>query len=108
MSKIYQGAWATIVALDAESGHSGIPRVRPNPTLLQKQVSFRLGSTTLFSVLPTLAQQAAETKWQSRAWTYQEAIMSPGVYSSAKIKCTLSETLSSIARASMTKTPLLS
>jgi len=79
MNKIYQGAWVTIVALGATSAHSGIPRIRPNSMLplRSNQASCVWNGTRLMATLPTLSQQAAKSKWQTRAWTYQEAILSP-------------------------------
>lgn len=79
MNKIYCGALATIVALDADDAYSGIPRVNPkaNGIAKAKQLSYLHDGKLLMTTLPTLQQQANKSKWATRAWTYQEDILSP-------------------------------
>ena len=38
---------------------------------------FNIGNARLVTVLPTLQQQIDRSKWATRAWTYQEAVLSP-------------------------------
>jgi hypothetical protein len=79
MDKIYRGAWATIVALSARSAESGLPRVRvrPEPASKSFSQSCRWNELQLNAILPSLSQQIQTSKWQTRAWTFQEAILSP-------------------------------
>jgi len=74
MNKIYQGAWCTIIALDglhADAGLAGISRPR-NP---QKKVHTTSGC--LLSTLPHILYESKASKWATRAWCYQEAVLSP-------------------------------
>lgn len=75
MDLIYQGAFATIVALDGTDADSGLPGVdreaERNP-----QMFVDFGDTRLVSKLPTLDEQLKYSPWMHRAWTYQEALLS--------------------------------
>jgi Heterokaryon incompatibility protein (HET) len=75
MNSIYKGGWATIVALSGMSAYSGLPRV--NSKTVGSQNSCLFGTIQLATVGPTLKQQIDCSKWATRAWTYQEAILSP-------------------------------
>lgn len=84
MSKIYQGAWVSIVALDAQNANSGIARTGRRATgeaaatrTSTVQLTCTWKERRLMSLQPTLSQQVARSTWQTRAWTYQEAILSP-------------------------------
>lgn len=84
MSSIYRGAWATIVALDAKDVYSGIARTGYRPgsgpaaaDLPTTQLVCTWEGQQLLSVQPTLSQQVTQSIWQTRAWTYQEAVISP-------------------------------
>ena len=77
MNLIYQGAWATIVALSGTSAHSGLPRIINSSIPTVQQTTCVIGNTKLVTVMPTLKQQVSQSKWATRAWTYQEAILSP-------------------------------
>ena len=79
MSKIYRGAWATIVALDSDDAYAGIPRVtiKPSNMVEHKQSPCSWNGQKLLTTLPTLQQQVNKSTWATRAWTYQEAILSP-------------------------------
>jgi hypothetical protein len=73
---IYRYAQATIVALSSPDSHTGLPRVtRSFPGIPQQ--TFNLQGYELRRVMPTLRQQMKESKWATRAWTYQEALVSP-------------------------------
>lgn len=76
MSAIYQGAYATIIAFSGTSTESGLPRVNGTPRDYQ-QLECIVSGTKIVSVGPTLSQLAWVMLWATRAWTYQEAALSP-------------------------------
>ncbi|OCK92238.1 HET-domain-containing protein [Cenococcum geophilum 1.58] len=76
MHSIYRASWATIVALSGTSANSGLPRINPNIPVDQ-QKAFNLDKTRLLTAMPTLQQQCNESMWATRAWTFQEALLSP-------------------------------
>jgi hypothetical protein len=74
MDHVYEASYATIVAAtgtDASSGLPGIGRVPRKP-----QPSAVAGNRQLVSSLPPLSWALKGTKWITRGWTYQEAILS--------------------------------
>ncbi|KAK5087744.1 hypothetical protein LTR70_006845 [Exophiala xenobiotica] len=74
MNKIYQGAWCTVIALDgghADAGLAGISRSRR----AQKQLTTASG--IFLTTLPHILHELNTFKWTTRAWCYQEAILSP-------------------------------
>ncbi|KAI0532851.1 heterokaryon incompatibility protein-domain-containing protein [Xylaria digitata] len=76
MDSVYKNAALTIVAAAGADESYGLPGVsRPRPT---RQVSFtRDGDNyTLTSTLPLPHSLIANSKWATRGWTYQEAILS--------------------------------
>ncbi|KAF2733130.1 HET-domain-containing protein, partial [Polyplosphaeria fusca] len=72
MDKIYAGAEITIVAAVGQGPHHGLPRVS-GP--LPNEHSFKIGEHTF---LPLRNPRAAvsSSKWSTRGWTYQEALLS--------------------------------
>lgn len=75
MDAIYGAAWATIVALDGSSASAGLsPMHRRQGS--RRQIVSEIGRISLTTVLPTLQQQIDRSKWTTRAWTYQEALIS--------------------------------
>jgi hypothetical protein len=81
MAPIYSGAWVTLVALVGDDADSGLPRagtdsndVSDNET---SQWGCTFGDTTLLTIPPTLNQQISRSKWVTRGWTLQEAVLSP-------------------------------
>ncbi|KAF2670207.1 HET-domain-containing protein, partial [Microthyrium microscopicum] len=74
MNSIYEGAIATIVAAAGDDASYGLPGV--NGKSRKKQPTAELGCVSLISSLPQLPIVLAETKWATRGWTYQEAILS--------------------------------
>ena len=76
MSDIYQGAYATIIAFDGESADAGLARVR-NTGTAYRQLRCDIQGTRLLGFGPTLSQLNWVLPWAQRAWTYQEAILSP-------------------------------
>lgn len=82
MSAIYRGAYATIVALNGRCADSGLPRVnvkrtRQFPDITFPQKSCTIDGICVGTVMPTLRQQIDRSTWATRAWTYQEALLSP-------------------------------
>ncbi|CAO2655027.1 Nn.00g117600.m01.CDS01 [Neocucurbitaria sp. VM-36] len=76
MDAIYTGAWLTVVAISSDSMNSGIRRVEGvNKGPVQLRCHF--GDDILVSVGETLRQQVSRSRWGTRAWTYQEALLSP-------------------------------
>ncbi|KAI0198847.1 heterokaryon incompatibility protein-domain-containing protein [Astrocystis sublimbata] len=74
MDSVYQNATLTIVAAagpDESYGLPGISRRRSS-----KQVSFEGDNFTLKSILPLPHHSITSSRWASRGWTYQEAILS--------------------------------
>ena len=76
MSSIYQGAYASIVALSGSSMDSGLARLNRFTKDTQPQLSCYIGGKSLVGLMPTLSQQTQNTSWGSRAWTLQEALLS--------------------------------
>ncbi|KNG46199.1 tol protein [Stemphylium lycopersici] len=73
MDQIYEGAYATILAVagtDAEYGLPGISRRR------EQQPLAILPSFDLISSLPDVCTTLETAKWSTRGWTYQEAMLS--------------------------------
>ncbi|OAA65776.1 Heterokaryon incompatibility [Niveomyces insectorum RCEF 264] len=76
MDAIYLGAYATIVALDAESADSGLLRVGEAARVAPQLVMEFDGGNVLGETLPTLAEQLAHSRWATRGWTFQEGLLS--------------------------------
>ena len=75
MWSIYRGAYVTIIALSgnsAEAGLSGFSRTDSYP-----QLTCCVKGRRLVGTMPTFSQQAWVTPWSHRAWTLQEAFLSP-------------------------------
>jgi hypothetical protein len=73
MDQIYRNAWTTIVAVDGENAESGLmgmscPR--------HQQASFRTNAGTLAHTFPHVSYHLSTSKWVTRGWTYQEAVLS--------------------------------
>jgi hypothetical protein len=75
MCAIYQGAWATIVALHGNSANAGLPRFNSRHPKSRQSV-FNINGTTFVSILPTLRKQIAMSTWAKRGWTLQEGELS--------------------------------
>ena len=78
MSTIYSasGAWATIISLSGRSARSGLPRVGMLQGVVP-QLCCEIWGQRLLSVMPSLSQQISWSSWVSRAWTFQEGLLSP-------------------------------
>ncbi|KAN0080523.1 Heterokaryon incompatibility protein (HET) domain containing protein [Elaphomyces granulatus] len=81
MAAIYGGAWATLVALEGDSADSGFPRALPPLDGKLDDRTFQWACTfdnkTLMTIPPTLGPQISISKWATRGWTLQEALLSP-------------------------------
>ncbi|KAK4034348.1 heterokaryon incompatibility protein-domain-containing protein [Parachaetomium inaequale] len=77
MCSIYQGAYLTIVAVSGTSATAGLPRMRAGTAAMQPQLFCRVDGKRLVGLMPTLSQQIWRSPWGSRAWTLQEALLSP-------------------------------
>ena len=76
MSAIYTGAWATVFNLAGQSARSGLPRVGTLEDVIP-QLSCEIGGKLLLSLMPPLTEQLSESLWNTRAWTFQEGLLSP-------------------------------
>ena len=75
MWSIYRGAYVTLIALSCKSADTGLPRFAPNRPFCP-QLSCRIGGKRLVGLMPTLSHQIWMSHWGSRAWTFQEALLS--------------------------------
>jgi hypothetical protein len=76
MDAIYQGAFATIIALDGEDADSGLPGSHSlSPRLAQFSIEFSPGDT-MIEKFPSLHEQLKSSSWATRAWTFQKGILS--------------------------------
>jgi hypothetical protein len=76
MWSIYRGAYVTLVALSGESANAGLPRLGSNMHF-HSQLTCHVGGKRLVGLMPTLSQQIWVSPWGKRAWTLQEAMLSP-------------------------------
>ncbi|KAI0503169.1 heterokaryon incompatibility protein-domain-containing protein [Xylaria bambusicola] len=76
MGHVYKNATLTIVAAAGHDESYGLPGV--SSTRLHRQTSFKNDGDgyELRSTLPLPHSSIAKSKWASRGWTYQEAILS--------------------------------
>lgn len=78
MDSVYSNAALTIIAAASNDETVGLPGVSaPRPFRQQQQVSIQTKTLRLVSTLPHPQQQIVSSRWATRAWTYQEAILSP-------------------------------
>ena len=75
MWSIYRGAVLTLLVLPCESAYGGIPGISRNCNV--SQLTCCIDGKRLVGLMPTLSQQLWVTPWAQRAWTLQEAILSP-------------------------------
>lgn len=74
MDAVYRHASLTIIAAagtDESSSLPGVTQDRP-----AKQTSIQTDEVSILSTLPSPVHQIVDSKWASRAWTFQEAILS--------------------------------
>ena len=75
MWNIYRGAWITIIALSGDSASSGLARFGTRSSF--PQIKCSIDGRRLVGLMPTLTQQIWVSPWGKRAWTLQEALLSP-------------------------------
>ncbi len=75
MNAIYSGAHATIVAIAGENADTGLPGMSSAKSR-HKQHQSIFGANRLLSIGPALNDQLLESRWLTRAWIVQEAILS--------------------------------
>lgn len=76
MQDIYSGSYVTIIALSGTSANTGLPRFNSNREYFS-QLTCRINGKLLVGLMPTLSQQIWRSPWGQRAWTLQEALLSP-------------------------------
>ena len=73
MDRVYAGAYVTIVVCAGEDANSGLPEIsrerKPRPSAI-------LPNLELVTSLPALSVAIQDTKWNTRGWTYEEAVLS--------------------------------
>lgn len=74
MDWIYESSLATIVALSGEDDEAGLPGVSLSPR--QHRSSFKTERGYLRWSCPSISAMLADSKWNTRGWTYQEARLS--------------------------------
>jgi hypothetical protein len=74
MDTIYANAQLTIIAAAGDDPTFGLPGAGGRSRIPQPLV--RVGEHLIASTLPSLSFSLRETKWASRAWTYQEGLLS--------------------------------
>lgn len=74
MDLVYKSAEITIVAAAGSDPQYGLPGVGLRARIPQQTV--KLPKRTLLASLPNPAVEIKKSKWMSRAWTYQEALLS--------------------------------
>lgn len=74
MDAIYSGGAFTIVAATGSDSWAGLPGVLNNARFSQNKEVVR--GLTLSTAQPTLRSIILDSPWNSRAWTFQEAILS--------------------------------
>ncbi|KAK3302124.1 heterokaryon incompatibility protein-domain-containing protein [Chaetomium strumarium] len=73
MDRIYSGATLTIVAAAGDDARYGLPGVSRDRR--HQQASIVLGGRRLLA-FPDATQDVRRSKWSTRAWTYQEGLLS--------------------------------
>jgi len=76
MDKIYQNAWATIVACAGLDCEYGLPGIGKRPRFEQLSAKTPDDKMLLISTLPPLSTAIQKSVWATRGWTYQEAVLS--------------------------------
>jgi Heterokaryon incompatibility protein (HET) len=74
MDVIYRRAQVTIIAASGKGENSGLPGISNMPRTLQPLA--KVGNITIVSTMGHPAHSIKQSRWSSRAWTYQEAVLS--------------------------------
>jgi hypothetical protein len=75
MNTIYEGAFATIIALSGRSADDCLPGVGGLGKRTQ-QIYAEFGENLVIEEMPNLVSQVSESVWATCAWTYQEGLLS--------------------------------
>ncbi|KAK6212603.1 hypothetical protein LQW54_005189 [Pestalotiopsis sp. IQ-011] len=77
MDQIYESAVVTIVDAAGEDDNYGLPGAGTRPHVLRDaQPKARIGKYTFVHTLPNASDAIKGSKWSTRAWTYQETVLS--------------------------------
>jgi len=76
MDDIYSGAFATIISLNGQSMHEGLPRVGMSAQVIPQDVADFGGGNKLVGVMRSLSDQLRGANWMTRGWTFQEGLLS--------------------------------
>jgi len=77
MDQIYENAIVTLVAAAGQDASLCLPGAGTYPLILRdEQPAVRFGSYALTSTFPEIDFELRKSKWVTRGWTYQEAILS--------------------------------
>ncbi|MCJ1248404.1 hypothetical protein MMC30_005621 [Trapelia coarctata] len=74
MDRVYERSVLTIVACHGTDANAGLPGMRKG-SRSPEQLTCMLEGLTLKSCMPPLEILNARTKWNTRGWTYQEAVI---------------------------------
>ena len=75
MWSIYRGAYLTVIALSGTSADAGLSGISRSEAY--SQLTCCIKGRRLVGIMPTLSQQTWVCPWSHRAWTLQEAMLSP-------------------------------
>ena len=75
MGLIYAQALLTIVAAGGSNSNAPLPGLRPGSRLVNQHTEV-INGLRLIVPLPTLSRQLSNSTWNTRAWTFQERILS--------------------------------
>ena len=75
MDTIYEGAFATIVALNGASANDGLAGVTGRSER-SRQVVAHFGANMMIDTLPSLRQEVNQSTYRTRAWTHQKPFLS--------------------------------
>ncbi|KAI0476759.1 heterokaryon incompatibility protein-domain-containing protein [Xylaria cf. heliscus] len=77
MDHIYENATLTIVAMAGNDDTYGLPGIGTEPVVLRNEPSQAiLAGHTLVSLNPDILTSVRESEWSTRAWTFQETLLS--------------------------------
>ncbi|KAI1122862.1 heterokaryon incompatibility protein-domain-containing protein [Nemania abortiva] len=77
MDQIYENATLTIVAMAGSDDSYGLPGLGTEPVVSRNEpLRAGLAGHTLVSLNPDIITSVRESEWASRAWTFQEALLS--------------------------------